>query len=183
MFWMALKEYFLLDIGQYFDGVSFLINIFILSISLGICAAAVCITAHKRYTASIIKQLLRHEAYSPKSAKTLAQLHLEDSFLLKSALSRNGQLTYTVKRAECEDKDTGDGKEAVDSNEKYRKDKIDFEVARFFIPEERLDRARAINEQKVPNYFSTVIICLLVMAVSFIVTLFMPDILAFIAGL
>ncbi|MBQ8688944.1 MAG: hypothetical protein IJ515_01105 [Clostridia bacterium] len=183
MFQTVLKEYFLLDVGQYFDGVSFLINIFILSICLGICAAAVCVTVHKRYTADIIRQLLRHGACSPDKAKTLSEIHLENSFFLKSALSRNGQLTYIVKMAENEDKDIGGGVEAVESREKYRKDKIDFDTARFFISEERLDRAKTVNEEKVPNYFNTVIVCLLVMSVAFIVTLFMPDILAFIAGL
>lgn len=176
------KEYILLNLKDYFAGVDFPINIFILSIALGLCIASVVITVHRRYTADLIKKLMRHEAFSQEKAVTLSDLRINPGFILKSALSRKtGQLADMIKRVG----DTGYSYEEYVKLQKtkgFREEKINFEEAKFYIDPEKLPRARKINDAGAPSYFQTVLVCIFILAVFVCVSLFMPEILNFVAG-
>ncbi len=206
MFLKALKEYILLDIGDYFEGVSFPINIFILSICLGLCIASFFVTWHKRYTYTTLHSMLRRDAIGKENAKTLRQLRLDGVKSIRWALARKGQLTYVVKMAESESCDTetcdegekipassegdeGETAAPVSNNEapapakSAYSDAIDFENARFYIDEDKLSRAKQLTEKDAPGYFSAAIWSLLIMALALTVTLFMQDILTFLSAL
>lgn len=205
MFLKALEEYILLDIGDYFEGVSFPINIFILSICLGLCIAAFIVTVHKRYIYTALYSMLRHGAVGKENAKTLKELRLEEVRFLKNALSRQGQLTYVVKKVEdgssapedegesiadakAEDTVTDDENAVPVSNKNEKKgltddDKINFDKARFYIDENKISRARQLTEKDAPGYFAATTWSLLIMSLAFVLTLFMQDILSFLSGL
>lgn len=169
------KDYLFLNLSDYFDGVDFSINIFLLAIGLSICIACVFVTFNKRNMLFIIKQLARHGAYSEESAKTLDELRLKKSFKLKSSLSHIGQLTHIVKMS---------GGYPFESESKDKKEKkIDFDTARFYICDKGRDRATRIVEQKPPSYINTALGCVLVMMIFITLTLFVPDILYYITGL
>lgn len=172
MTWEMAKKYFLLDLDEYFDGISFPINLFILSISVGVCIAIFFITAHNIYTYNILRQLIRHNAMNTESAKTLNELHVKPSFMLRSALSRHGQLTMMVKMA-CEQ----------ESEEKTKKHKIDFSIAKFYLSAENIDRAKRISEGTRPTYIHAALFSLFVLSLSVFLSLFMPEILAFLSGM
>lgn len=173
MNWEMIEDYFFLNVNEYFDGVNFPINLFIISISIGICIAIFFITAHNRYTYLITKQLLRHEARDEESAKTLSQMHISPSMMLKSALSRHGQLTLMVKRVLAEPAE----------EQKSQNEKIDFSTARFYLGAENIDRARRINEGTAPTYFHAILFSVMIIAIAVILSLFMPEILSLLSGM
>ena len=94
MWHVFIYDYLLLNLKDYIDpSIDFPINIFLLSIAVGLCVASVLITFHKRYTALLVKQLMSHEALSEETAKTLSEMRIEPNIFIRSALKRkSGQL-------------------------------------------------------------------------------------------
>lgn len=177
----AFEDYLFLNLKDYLDpGLDFPINIFLLSIAIGLCIATVLITIHKRYTTRLIKQLLRHNATTEESAKALSDLRIKPTFFLKGALSRSGQLTDMVKRV-GEYKYTYQEYVALQKKKGFRDKKIDFATAKFYISSEKLDRAKRINESPYPSYINAALTCLLILSIFVIVSLFMPEFLSWIA--
>lgn len=171
MFWEIIKDYLFLNLDYYIDGIDFQINLFLASIAIGICIACVIITVKRRNMGSIIGRLMRHEAYDEGSAKTLDELKIKKSFLVRRSLSARGQLTAIVACV------GGYPFEHAGSTAK-----LDLEGARFYISEAGRDRATRINGQQPPSYLNTVLGCILVILVFGIIMLFVPDILSFITG-
>ena len=165
-----VENYFFLNLNEYFDGVSFPINLFILSISVGLCIAIFFVSVHNIYTYNILRQLIRHEAWDAQSARTLGELHIKPSYMLRSALSRHGQLTNMVKMV-CEEMPEGDAKKA----------KIDFSLAKFFIGE-NADRAKKISAGTRPTYLNAILFSSFILIVALIVSILMPEILSFLSG-
>ena len=179
---MTLSELVMLNAKDYLEISSDVyINIIVLLIAAALCVASFWINYHKSYTLNIIKQLLRRDATSPDNAMTLAEIHLSDSRGLKAALSRDGQLTSIVKRVGYS-KPTYEEFMALSKEEKKKKaEKIDFQTARFFIPEQNVERATIIKEKENPTIIRTVLVCILILAVSVCVMLLMPELLRFIS--
>lgn len=177
-----VKSYLLLNLKDYFDGgIDFPINLFLLSIALGICVASFILTFHKRYCALILKQLVRHNAYDPENAKTLGELHIKPSFFIRSAFNRRGQLTDMVKRVGAAEY-TYEQYVKLQKKKDFKEEKIDFENARFFLSPERIDRIKRLNEEGIPSYLQTALGCILIFAIFVCISLFMPEILSFISG-
>lgn len=176
------KDYIFLNLKDYIPGVDFPINIFILSIAVGLCIATVLITVHRRYTANLIQKLLRREAFSPESAVTLGDLRIKPGFILKSALRRrSGQLADMIKRVGATDY-TYEEYAALQKNKGFREEKINFDEAKFYVVPEKLPRARKINEAGAPSYFQMTLACIFILSIFICVSLFMPEIMNFIAG-
>ena len=128
----------------------------------------------------MIKSLLRKEATDEESAKTLAELHIENNFFLKRALSRTGQLTKIIKRAGY--KEPTYEEYIASLKEKKKEEMIDFSTAKFFIPGENLDRAKLIRDKENPTLIRTILICVLIIALSVCVMMLMPSILTLISN-
>ena len=157
------------------------INIIMLIIASALSIACFFINYHKTYTVNMIKQLLRREATSEESAKTLFDLHLERSAGLRLALTRKGQLTGIVCRAGYVEP-TYDEYISLSKEKKLKKEKIDFTKARFFIPKENVDRAKLIKEKENPTILRTALVCVFIFAVTVCLMLLMPEILNFISN-
>ena len=178
---MSFQDIIFLNAKDYLGTVCNIhINLILCAIALALCASSFIINYHKTYTLAIIKALLRREATSEESAKTLTELRLSDSIFLKLALSRNGQLTKIVKRV---GEPTYTYEEYIALSKKERKGKkIDFAAARFFIPEENVERAKHIREKENPTVLRTVLLCLLIVSLTVCIMLLMPAILSFISN-
>lgn len=172
-----IKDFLSLNLSQFENfGMSFPIGAFLMIFSLAMCVAFFIYNYKKRSAALILKQLIRHNATSGETAKTLKDLHLEKNFYLKSALSGGGQLSHLVKSAE----DLKPTYEEYILNSKkrgYKEKKIDFDEAKFYISEEQINKAKRIVETSNtelwrPILFSAVMILLLV-----ILMIFLPEIL------
>ena len=178
---MSLYDIFILNAKDYLDtSCDIPINIIVMIVALALCAASFLINLHKSYTVSIIKALLRKEATSEENAKTLSDLHLGDSFMLKRALSRNGQLTKIVKRAGYREPTYEEYMASL--KEKKKQEKIDFSVAKFFICEDSIDRAKNIRDKENPTVLRTLLVCLFIVAIAVCVMMLMPSILTLISN-
>ena len=66
-----IKDFFLLNLSQFENfGIYFPIGAIITSFALALCITVFAVNYHKRYTATLLTQLIRHEAYDEASAKT-----------------------------------------------------------------------------------------------------------------
>ena len=161
-----IKEFFFLNFSQYENiGIYFPVGVFLVLLCLVACASVFFLTYYKMFTRSLYKQLLRHNADSEESAKTLSELRLDSSFAIRSSLSKsNGQLTYIVKRA-GEEKLSYD--EYVDMTKKkgYKAEKIDFSTARFYIPKDRTDASKKLLENSDPSWIKAGVISLVFVGV------------------
>lgn len=172
-----IKEFLLLNFDQFENfGFSFPIGAFLTSMALAFCVAAFIINYHKRYTADLLTQLLRHEALDEATAKTLGALRINKSFGIKSALSRKGQLTYMVRRA-GESEKTYEEYLAESKKRGYKEEKIDFETAVFYIAPDKLDRAKRLVETTNAEWWRPALMAVFIVAVWVIIALFLPGIL------
>lgn len=167
MDWQMLKEYLLLNLNKYFDKLDFPINIFILSITIGACIASFCVTVHKRYTAVLLRGLIRHNALDESTAVTLERLHITPSLPMKSALLRHGQLTDMVA--------------FVSTDEEITKDNL--HKIGLYVKEQRLTRAQRISDGLVPSYVSAAVASFLFISIAIALVILMPEILSFLSGL
>ena len=165
MTWQMIEDYIFLNLNNYFEGFDFPINLFILAITLGACVATICVTAHKRYTVALLRGLIRHNAFDEESAVTLKKLHINPSFLMKSSLLRRSQLTDMVSFVP--------GEEVTTSN---------LHNIGLYVKADRSDRARRLSEGLVPSYVSSVIACVVFVAISLALVILMPEILSLLSG-
>lgn len=91
-------DYFRINLRDYGFGVDLEISKALLIVILGVCIAIVMINFNKAQLFTLIKQLIRHEAYSEEDAKSLKGLGLYDNRFIKYSLSRDGQFTRIVRR-------------------------------------------------------------------------------------
>ncbi len=164
---MLLEDYILLNLNKYFDKLDFPINIFILSITIGACVASFCVTVHKRYTATLLRGLIRHNALDESSAVTLERLHIKPSLPMRSALLRHGQLTDMVAFVSTD--------EGITKNNLHK--------VGLYVKEDKLTRAQRISEGLVPSYLSAAIASFLFISIAVALVILMPEILTFLSGL
>lgn len=179
---MSFKDILMLNAKDYFDTVfDIYVNLILLIIAISLCAASFVINNHKTYTVNLIKQLLRRGAHSEDSALTLSELHVSESYSLKRALMRDGRLTDIVKRA-GETKLTYEEYRALEKEKRLPSEKIDFNAARFYIPKEKTDSAKHINERERPSIIKTLLTCVFIFALTVCIALLMPEALTLISN-
>ena len=172
-----ITEFFSLNLSQYENfGINFPIGMFIVFFTLAMCAAFFIYNYQKRYVAFMLKQLIRHNATSRENAKTLKELHLEKNFYLKSALSGSGQLTYLVKST---DYSQPTYEEYVSESKKrgFKEKKINFEQAKFYISEERINESKRIVERSNTEWWRPILFSAIAIALLGILAIFLPEIL------
>ena len=166
MTWQMIKDCIFLNLNYYFEDFDFPINLFILAITIGACIATICVTAHKRYTVALLRGLIRHNAFDEESAVTLKKLHISPSFMMKNALLRHSQLTDMVSFISSEEEITTSNLHNIG----------------LYVKADRSDRARRISEGLVPSYVSSVIACVVFVAISLSLVILMPEILSLLSG-
>ena len=173
-----IKDFFLLNLKDYTDSQFPLpIGATLTVMLIALCAVFFVITYRKRYTVALLRALIRKKATCEDDAKTLAELKLHENGAIKRALSRSGQLTYIVKRA-------GENKESYEeyikkTKEKgYREEKTDFDSARYYINEERMELAKSIIEKTNTSWWIPAICSVFCLAVLVLCIIFLPDLLS-----
>ena len=189
-------------LGENFD---FQINKILIFLAIGLCVACVFINYNQRLVSLLLKKLIRLDAFSEESSKTLTDLGLADHKPTKSLISKNfgamkrvlgvvGRKTLTyeeyiaaekvkkeAKRAAKKVRLTKKGTENTDAaanGEAAQKTTAepDFSTARFFvIPEEREYAERYIHRDT--SVVKTAIYCVLILAFFAVLIFTMPYIL------
>lgn len=166
-----------MNLNQYENfGLSFPIGIFLIFMTVVLCASAFLINYQKRYTLAVLKQLARHKATDEKSAKTLGELHLERSLGLKYALAKSSALKSMVKMV---GEKTPTYEEFIENskNKDYKEEKIDFESARFYIDTGAQAKVQRIMQEPEPAWWRPILMSLFFIAIAVIVGVFLPQLL------
>ena len=172
-----ITDFLSLNLTQYENfGINFPIGMVIVIFSVAMCVAFFIYNYRKRYTAFMLKQLIRHNATSAENAKTLKDIHLEKNLYLKSALSGSGQLTYLVKSADASNPTY---EEYVTESKKrgFKEKKINFEEAKFYVHEERVNKAKRIVETSNTEWWRPILFSAIVIVLLVISAIFLPEIL------
>ena len=176
----SIKDFFFLNLNQYENfAVSFPVGIFLIFITVALCAASFIVNYQKHYTLAILKQLTRHNATDEKSAKTLGEVHLEKSFGLKYSLQRSNSMKSMVKRV---GEKIPTYEEFVENSKKkgYKEEKIDFESARFYIDAGAQEKIQRIMQEPAPAWWRPVLMSLFFISLAVIIGVFLPELLSWI---
>lgn len=203
------EEVFSLNMEDFRNiGVDFPINKILFCVMLGICLGMIVSAYHKRYMYITVKQLMRHEARSEQTAKTLAELGLSKSFAVRRAIASGGQLSRIVGRvgeqlhtyeeylenekqikAEKKEqrraffkKNTSNSQEQISSTQSILKEAVDLDTAKFYIREEMQDRASRIFSGAGVCWWRTALACVLVVFAFLFLMICMPSLLTLING-
>ena len=180
---MTLKEifeyYFSLNLSEYSSiGIDFPINLFLVAFLIGMLVTIVVVNLLRTVNTQIVKKLLRYEAISEDSAKTIEELQLNNN-LTRLTLSGNGRIKRIIKRVGEKEYTYEEFNEQIKSKE-YKEFKIDFRNSKFYIFNECIDEAKKIAETKNSSILNTILLCLFITIVFLCVIFCMPEILNFI---
>jgi ABC-type dipeptide/oligopeptide/nickel transport system permease component len=172
------EKYFSINLKDYYNiGLDLDINKLLLAFLVAIIAAIIAISIIKSAMYTIIRTLMRHEANCEDNAKTLAELGL-DKPIYKSMLKSNSQLGRIIEIV-GKTEYTYEEYSALIKKRGF-KDDINFEEAKLYIKEDARDDAGKIFDMKKPTVIETVLLCILMVAISACLMFFMPTILTLI---
>lgn len=168
----------------------FSIRLTVLGIFAGIIIACVAMAYHKQILGGAVRRLIERGCLSPESAMTAEELGYLKNPLIKNALARSTSLRSVIK---CVGEEEFYRQQAADieayeekrkSEEKLPRYKrreyiIDPTADRFYIPEDKRERAEIKFEKKGSGWLSTVISIAVMLVAFFAVLLVLPQILGF----
>ncbi len=161
------------------DGDTMLfINIIVFGLCIGIIFAAFAAVFNKRVLGNIVRKLLSEGAVSAENAKTLEELGLENSVLVRYAVRKSVTLRRVVKCREEEEYIAAEAQKRREYKQEHEKDKrasrfreteykINPYADTFYIPEEMKYMADVKFEKKGSTWLGA-FVCIPVMIVVFI---------------
>ena len=157
----------------------FYINYLLLGIYFGIVVVGYLLCFFNININTVVRQLIRHAAFSPEGACTLRDLGLADSFGAKVVLGGSGQLRRVVGRV-GESAVSYDDYISMSASERKAGDKIDFATEKFYIRESGKERAQLIADKYRASWLNTTLFMILLFIIVGTIMALMPDILKFI---
>lgn len=194
------KDYICLNTKDYTNiGFNFEIVKVLLITAVALCAVFCMMDFHKKTAYLIIKQLMRHEAKDPASAKTLSELGLAQNKSVRRAITTSSQIRSVVGRV-GEKELTYEEFLALEKKKKensffhkiFKKKKnadaepatketvepsCDVDSIGLYIKGDRVDYASRIYNGADISVLRMVLRCVLVMAVAVCFTMLMPELL------
>ncbi len=155
--------------------IGFPIGMFLILAAISLCIAVFIINKRKATVSLVARSLLRYEALSPESAKTLSSLHLDDKSI-KSSLMRGGVIPVLLTRADFK-KPSFHEYQKMSREERKSTDKIDFEKERFYLNPKNRELAETIAGGEEGSMLKTIILAVAILAIFAILFIVMPDLL------
>ena len=189
MFKNFFENYISLNLKDYPAlGFNFEINKFLIFLSLGLCIACVFISYTQSTIAIFIKKLIRTEAFSEENAKTLSELGLGESKILKKLIMKDSgaikkavsvlgikKLTYEeyveAEKAKKEAKKRGES----GTSGSVSLVSIDFSSAKFYINKDNKSYAEHAFMINNTSKIRTCLYCVLIFAFTFALIMLMPS--------
>jgi DNA-directed RNA polymerase subunit N (RpoN/RPB10) len=133
-----------------------------------------------------VNKLLRHEAISEESAKTLDELGINVA-KVKRCLMSGSQLKSIVAQVGETKMSYEEYREKVRENKRLKKkepvlEKIDFQTAKFYIRRDQINSARELSFKSRSVVLNTVLFCALTTTIMVCLVFLMPEILNLING-
>ncbi len=174
-----LKKYLSINLIDYENiAIDLEINKVLLFVLIGLLFATVISNIKRGMLIFTVKKLLRYEAISEESAKTLKDMRI-DSFFVKRELSGETRLKKLVSYA-GEEKLTYDEYIKQLKDKKYKEKKPDYSTLKLYISKENLDKAKHIESYNSVTVVNTILICLLYFIIFTCLIIIMPEILTLI---
>ena len=170
---MNSYQYENLDLG----GSMISVDMIILAIFIGGVIASFAAVYNKRMLGGFVRALIKAGANTPETAKTIGELGFGEDPFVRSALRGENALRRTVVLAEVARLDGADAKTAEKRGRSNKKEKINFETARFYIPEQRRARAEIRYDNKGTGLVALLFSVLAFAVIAAIVYFILPDLL------
>lgn len=171
------KKCFSVNLNDYENiGINLEINTVVLGAFIAVIVGVVFLNMYRGSIRYTVMQLTRHSAFSEDTAKTLKEIGLYDSRIIKKLLSGHNMLTRVVARVGAVKYDYETYVKMSDE-ERKEAEKIDFDFARFYIKEEEINRAGFIRERYKTSPVRTLVSCLFVAILCGCIIACMPGIL------
>ena len=176
-------RFFTVNLNEYPNlGWDLKINIVLLCVLPIVLACFVAVHLLRKNTFYVIKQLSRHNATDEKSACTLRELGLGDNRIVKMMLSGDGQLTRLVKRVGVPEY-TYEEYRRLEKEKKLKKEKIDFDTARFYLADSTDTRLGKIIDRYDVPLVNLIVLLVFVVVIFVLIILLMPELLTLIDSL
>ena len=155
-----LKKCFEINLSDY-DNISFSleINKVVLGAFIAVIAGVIYLSLYRGAIRLTVMQLTRHGADSEQKAKTLAELGLSSSRMVKHLLSGHNLLTRTVERVGAEKHDY-ETYVRMSKEERAKVERVDFDEAKFYIKESESNRTKFILERYTTSLTRTLVLSL-----------------------
>ena len=178
-----LKKAFEINLNDY-ENINFNleINKVVLGASIALIIGIILFNTYRAKIRLVVMQLLRHEAYSEESAKTLAQLKIDKTFALKYLFKGNNILTKIVSRV-GEKRFTYEDYVALSKEERVKAELIDFEAEAFYIRDDKKEFALSIVDKYNTSITKTLLAILFVVSICVCIISCMPGILNVLSNL
>ena len=180
-FLIELKDLFLLNLNEYPNiNINFPIIIFFFTFTVALAVLFFVFNERNMNSVNLVKQLLRHEAYTEESAKTLNELKIKDGYIIKNILSQStGKLASIVCRV-GDTKMTYEQYMIASKQKGYKKEKIDFTSAKFFIPKERQESAKRMVDKDTSTRLKPILMTVFLIAIFACIAIVTPDLLDYV---
>ena len=178
-----LKRCFEINLEDY-ENINFglEINKVVLGTFVAIIVGILVLNAYRGSIRFMVMQLKRHNATDEESAKTLKELGLDSSRILKKLLASQNMLTKTVLRVGAIEYDY-ETYVKMDKAARREAGRVDFDSARFYINPEEANRAAFIIERYAVSIPRTLATCLFFVILCGCIIACMPGILDVVNGL
>ena len=172
-----LKKCFEINLEDY-ENIKFSleINKVVLGTFIAIIVGILVLNTYRGSIRFMVMQLKRHNALDEDGAKTLKELGLDNSRILKRLLSSQNMLTKTVARVGATQYDY-ETYVKMDKAARREAERVDFESARFYINKSEADRAAFIIERYAVSIPRTLATCVFFAILCGCVIAWMPGIL------
>jgi hypothetical protein len=183
-----IEKYITINLSDYDSfGFDLQINVIIIAVAIALCIGAFVIYRNNCNVSLLIKRLIRKECFSPETALSIKDLGLSHyPAIARLLLSNQGIIRRIVKYSEDREETSSE----ISDTENSTKDQDgsgalaekDIFERKIFIPEENIDIARQAIESKNTSLASTILTCVIIIAVGSILVFSMPKILTVING-
>ena len=170
------KDIVLLNLKSFENiGIDFYFNIFVFAFAACICVGAVLFELNRGSISLTVKQLLRHNAFEPSSAKTLAELGILNKKLIRYSLTRKSRLSKLVTRVGAPEISYEEYIKLT-PEKKRELEKFDIGTAKFYINEENRDRTKNIYRTYGFSLPRVILFCVFVLIFSLLIAIFSYEI-------
>lgn len=185
------EKYFSLEFGSYenfsiSNEATATIRLLVIGLMFGMMIASIMTVRTRQGLGLMVRKLLNEEAFDPSKAKTLSDLGLFRSTLIRRELSRGVSLRKVVKCVEEEEWNALHAETETKKSKgktKPEKFKMDFTVARFYIPEDLKFRAEIRYEQKGSGWKMLLLTTVLSLLIGGLIFWLLPDIIGLVDGI
>ncbi len=174
-----IEKFFNSNLNQYDKiNIDFPIGLFIFLLIVTLCLTVFFIHFKKKYLQDVLFMLVRYEGIGEENSKTVSELFLNPT-LMKLFVSYKGQFASFVKIAGRK-KLSYEDYIKLTKEEKKKYDEVNFNTAKFYIPENQLDAVKNKIEKENVSIFSPVLVSVLFIVILILLIRFLPNILEFI---